>query len=288
MDIFIQLTLNGIIAGSIYALVAIGFNLIYSTVRFFDIGYGALTAVGGYIAFLFSRQLGVNLLISVIVGTIFAGVIGYIVYLLVYAPLRKKKASNMVMLIASLGVLTTLQAIIAIIFSSQFRTLSSAVGVQKIFHVFGGVITQTQVVILCVGLVVMLLLAFTLKWTRFGKSVRAIGDSEEVSKVVGVNTNRVVGFVFFIGSAIAGLSGILVGFDTGIEPTMGFSLLLKGVVSSIIGGIGNVYGGVLGGFFLGLIENFGIWHISAEWKDAIAFGLLILFLIFRPQGILKK
>ncbi|MEN9405650.1 MAG: hypothetical protein RLY47_609 [Candidatus Parcubacteria bacterium] len=288
MDIFVQLTLNGIIAGSIYALVAIGFNLIYGTVRFFDIGYGALTAVGGYIAFLFSRQLGMDLSVSIIAGTIVAGIIGYIVYLLVYAPLRAKKASNMVMLIASLGVLTALQAVIAIFFTSQFRTLSSSVGVQKIFHIFGGVMTQTQLIILCVALVVMVLLAAILRWTRFGKSVRAIGDSEEVSKIVGVNTNRVIGIVFFIGSAIAGLAGILVGFDTGIEPTMGFSLLLKGVVASIIGGIGNVYGGVLGAFFLGLIENFGIWHISAEWKDAIAFGVLILFLIFRPQGILKK
>jgi len=288
MDILVQLTLNGIIAGSIYALVALGFNLIYGTVRFFDIGYGALTAVGGYVMFLFSKQLGLALPLAVVLGVVSAGVVGLLVYFLVYAPLRKKKASNMVMLIASLGVLTALQALLAIFFSSQFRTLSNITGTQRIYHLFGGVITQTQVIILATGLVVMVALACTLAWTRFGKSVRAIGDSEEVAKIVGVNTNRVIAWVFLIGSAIAGLSGILVGFDTGIEPTMGFSLLLKGVVASIIGGIGNVYGGVLGAFFLGLIENFGIWHISAEWKDAIAFGLLILFLIFRPQGILKK
>jgi branched-chain amino acid transport system permease protein len=109
-----------------------------------------------------------------------------------------------------------------------------------------------------------------------------------VAKIVGINTKKVIGWVFVIGSAIAGLAGILIGFDTGIEPTMGMSLLLKGVIASIIGGIGNVYGGVLGAFFLGFIENFGIWKISGEWKDAIAFGVLIIFLLFRPQGILRK
>ena len=125
------------------------------------------------------------------------------------------------------------------------------------------------------------------RYTLFGKAIKAVGDDEEVSKIVGINTVKVIGWVFFIGSAIAGLAGILVGFDTGIEPTMGLSLLLKGVIASIIGGIGNVYGGVLGAFLLGFIENFGIWQISGEWKDAIAFGVLILFLLFRPQGILK-
>ncbi|MCX6715691.1 MAG: branched-chain amino acid ABC transporter permease, partial [Candidatus Taylorbacteria bacterium] len=124
--------------------------------------------------------------------------------------------------------------------------------------------------------------------TMFGKAVKAVGDDEEVAKIVGINTPRIIGWVFGIGSAIAGLAGILVGFDTGIEPTMGLSLLLKGVIASIIGGIGNVYGGVLGAFLLGFIENFGIWKISGEWKDAIAFAVLILFLLFRPQGILRR
>lgn len=288
MDIFIQLTLNGIIAGSIYALVALGFNLIYGTMRFFDLGYGALTAVGGYAVFFLSRQLGLSIPLSILIGILVAGLIGYIIYLLVYIPLRKRKASNMVLLVASLGVFTVVQAIIAILFSSQFRTLSGLFGSQKIFNVFGGSITGTQVIILATSIIVMIALAITLRFTMFGKSIRAIGDSEEVSKIVGINTSKIIGFVFFIGSAIAGLAGMLVGFDTGIEPTMGFSLLLKGVVASIIGGIGNVYGGVVGALFLGLIENYGIWHISAEWKDAIAFGLLILFLLFRPQGIFKK
>ena len=286
MSILPQLIINSIIAGSIYSLVALGFNLIYGTTKFFNLAHGALAAVGGYTVFYLSKMWGLPIIPSVIVGVLFAGFVGYLVDRTVFRSLRKKKASGMVFLVASLGVMTALQAVIAIIFSSQFQTLST--GTFKVYRMLGGVITQVQVIILALSIFIMFALAILLKYTRFGKAVRAISDDEEVSKIVGINTNKIIGRVFFIGSAIAGLSGILVGFDTGIEPGMGLSLLLKGVIASIIGGIGNVYGGVLGAFLLGFIENFGIWKISGEWKDAIAFGVLLTFLLFRPQGIIKK
>ncbi len=142
--------------------------------------------------------------------------------------------------------------------------------------------------IISLSIIIMIGLGIFLRKTLFGKAVIAISDDEQVAKIVGIHTEKVIGRVFIIGSVIAGAAGILVGFDTGLEPTMGMSLLLKGVIASIIGGIGNVYGGVLGAFLLGFVENFGIWKISGEWKDAIAFGLLIIFLLIRPQGIIKK
>ncbi len=288
MDIIPQLILNSIIAGAIYAMIALGFNLIYGTAKFFDLGYGALTAVGGYAVFYFYKTLELDLFVSVILGMLIAGVIGFFIYRLVYSPLRKKKSSSMVMLVASLGVLTALQAIVAILFTSQFQTLSQNAGTEQIFNIFGGVITQTQLITLILGILIMVAIGLVFRFTLFGKAIKAIGDDEEVSKIVGINTGKIIGWVFFIGSAIGGLAGILIGFDTGIEPTMGLSLLLKGVIACIIGGIGNVYGGVIGAFLLAFIENFGIWQISGEWKDAIAFGVLILFLLFRPQGILKR
>ena len=288
MDILPQLILNSIIAGAIYAMIALGFNLIYGTAKFFDLGYGALMAVGGYTVFYFYKGLGLNLYVAVIIGVLVAGAIGLLIYRLVYEPLRKRKSSSMVLLVASLGVMTALQSIVAILFTSQFQTLSKNAGSEAVYNIFGGVITQTQLIILILGLVIMTGIGLTFRYTLFGKAIKAIGDDEEVSKIVGINTTRIISWVFFIGSAIAGLAGILVGFDTGIEPTMGLSLLLKGVIACIIGGIGNVYGGVLGAFLLAFIENFGIWQISGEWKDAIAFGVLIVFLLFRPQGILKR
>ncbi len=288
MDIIPQLIVNSIIAGAIYSMVALGFNLIYGTAKFFDLGYGALAAVGGYSVFYFYKGLGLNLYVAVILGLLIAGAIGFIVYRLVYNPLRTRKSSGMVLLVAALGVMTALQSIVAILFTSQFQTLSQSAGSESVYNILGGVITQTQLIILILGLVIMTAIGLVFRFTLFGKAIKAVGDDEEVSKIVGINTTQIIGWVFFIGSAIAGLAGILVGFDTGIEPTMGLSLLLKGVIASIIGGIGNVYGGVLGAFLLGFIENFGIWQISGEWKDAIAFGVLIIFLLFRPQGILKR
>jgi len=217
-----------------------------------------------------------------------AGLVGYLLDKFIYLPLRQRKASGMVLLVASLGVFTAIQALLAILFSSQFQTLSLYIGPQRIFDLFGGIITQTQLIILVSVLLITILLSWILNQTMFGKAVKAISDDEEVAKIVGINTNKIIGYVFFIGSAVAGLAGILVGFDTGIEPTMGMFLLLGGVIGAIVGGIGNIYGGVLGSFLLGFVENFGIWQISGEWKAAIAFILLTLFLIFRPEGIMKK
>ena len=287
MDILPQLILNGLIAGAIYSMVALGFNLIYGTAKFFDLGYGVLTAIGGYTVFYLSKTLGLDIYLSIIIGIFFTGLIGFLIEKIVYKKLRLKKASNMVFMIASLGVMTALQEIIEIIFSSQFQTFSDKIE-SRTFEIFGGVITNIQAIMFILSIIIMFTLAFVFKFTKFGKVIKAVSDDEEVSKIVGIDTNKVIGKVFFIGSAIAGLAGILVGFDTGIEPTMGFSLLLKGVIASIIGGVGNIYGGVLGAFFLGLIENFGIWQISGEWKDAIAFTILIIFLLFRPHGFLGK
>ena len=288
MDIIPQLVLNSIIAGSIYALIALGFNLIYGATKFFNLSHGVMAAIGGYTVFYFAKTLGWNLPLSIVVGVLLAGLIGYALDKLVYFPLRKRKASNMVLLVASLGLFTAIQAIIAILFTSQFQTLSQNISGQRIYEILGGVITQTQLTILISALVITVGLVLLLKYTMFGKAIKAVSDDEEVAKIVGINTNKIISYVFFIGSAIAGLGGILVGFDTGIEPTMGFALLLKGVIAAIIGGVGSIYGALIGAFLLGFVENFGIWQISGEWKDAIAFILLILFLIFRPRGIINK
>lgn len=288
MEVLSQLIINSLIAGAVYALGALGFNLIFNTTNFFNLAHGVMAAIGGYVVFYFTKIFGLNVLTAILLGVLISGVIGYLLDKIVYLPLRKRKASNMVLLVASLGVFTVLQALIAIKFTSQFQTLANGVNEQKIFKIFGGSITQTQVIILISAILVTLCLLFILYKTKFGKTVRAIGDDEEVAKIVGINTDKIISYVFFIGSSITGFTGILIGFDIGIEPTMGLGLLLKSVIASIIGGVGNIYGGMLGAFLLGFVENFGIWKISGEWKDAIAFGLLIIFLLFRPQGIIKN
>jgi branched-chain amino acid transport system permease protein len=288
MEIAVQIALNAVIAGAIYTVLALGFNLIYSTAKFFDLGYGALTAVGGYAVYWLYKQVGLPLVPSIVLGVAIAAALGYIIEKLIYRPLRKRKASSTVLLVASLGVLTVIQAAIAIIFTSQFQTLSRDIAGQHIFTLFGGVMTETQVLILLAGLAIMVVLGLVLKYTLWGKAVRAVSDDEEVAQIVGINSERTIGLVFLIGGAIAAVAGLSVGFDTGIQPTMGLSLLLKAIVAAIIGGIGNVWGAVIGAFVLAIIENLGAWQFSGEWKDAIAFLVLIIFLLFRPQGIWPK
>lgn len=288
MEIIPQLIANSLIAGSIYAILTLGFNLTYATAKFIDMGFGVLTAVGGYSVFYISKTLGAPLWLGVLLGALFSGFISFLAYQFIYKPLRARKASSAVLLIASLGVLTALQAVIAILFASQFQTLSGLISDNRVFEVLGGTFTAVQLFIFCIGAVLFALLAFLLRKTMFGKAVVAISDDEEVAKIVGINTDKIVGQVFFISGAIGGIAGILIGFDTGIEPIMGLPWLLAAVVAAIVGGIGNFYGGVAGAFLLAFVENFGIWKISGEWKSAIAFALLIIFLLFRPNGIFKK
>ncbi len=288
MGIVSQILLNAIIAGAIYSLIALGFTLIYSAARFFDLGYGALAAAGGYAVYYFYDVLGVSLAPAIALGVLIAAALGVLIEIFIYRPLRVRKSSNTVMLVASLGVLTLVQAGLAMLFTSQFHTLSKNAAGERVFSVFGGAITETQVIILAAALFIMVALALTLRYTLFGKAVRAVADDEEVASVVGINTKRIMAYVFFIGTAIGGVAGIGTGFDTGLQPTIGLTLLLKGVVAAIIGGIGSIWGAALGAFLLALIENLGAWQFSGEWKDAIAFAVLIVFLLFRPQGILGK
>ncbi len=288
MDILPQIIANAVIAGSLYALVALGFNLIFGAVRFFDLGFGALTVVGGYAMFFCATTLGMHTVWAIPLGVLVAGLVGLVVEKTVYQKLRVKKASSMVLLVASLGVFTLLQALIAIFFSSQFQVPPNDLFPHSVVSFAGAVMTPVQLAILGSTLAVMLGLGFLLHKTLFGKAVRAIRDDENVASIVGINTKKIIGRVFFLGSALAGFAGIMAGLDTGLEPTMGFSLLLKGVIACIIGGVGSVFGGVMGAFLLGFVENFGVWYVSGEWKDAIAFTLLILFLLFRPQGIFAK
>lgn len=288
MDILPQLILNSIIAGSIYALLAMSFNFIFGATKFFNFAHGSCAVIAGYAVFYLSKMIGMPVYLAIIIGIMIAGLTGFLFDKIIYLPLRKRKSTNLVKLVASIGLFSVIQAIIAILFTSQFQTLSISTSTQKIYQISSGVITQTQVVMFLSAILIFAALMLVLKYTMFGKAINALSDDEEVAKIVGINTNKIMSYVFLIGAAIAGWTGILMGLDTGIEPTMGLHLFLKGVIAAIVGGIGSITGGLLGGFVLGFVENFGIWKISGEWKDAIAFGLLIIFLLFRPSGIIKK
>lgn len=252
------------------------------------VGTGAATiALGGYCAYLIANTPDAKLYLSWGVSCFLAGVVGLAFYRGLYVYMRARSQSPLIMLVASLGILLAITALTSIVFESTPRPLPEALG-NTPWTIAGATIKGFNVFTVGVAVVGFLVLLFVLKRTSFGKSVRAIGDDEEVSKVVGINTTTVIAVVFFIGAMYAAMAGILSGHDTAIQPRMGLLLLLKGWIASVVGGIGNLNGAIVGGFVLGMIEQFGIWDLAGEWRDVISFILLILFLSFWPKGLLPR
>jgi branched-chain amino acid transport system permease protein len=280
-----QLILNGIIAGCIYSLIAFGFSVIYRTVKFFHFAHGVVYAAGAYLAYTFFILLGVNSILSFFLSIIIASLLGVCIDRFVYLPFRKHKASNLVFLLASFGVFIFLQNFLQLVFGAQILTLRSG-PVKEGHHFLGAVITDIQILIMFATLALFLLGWLFIQKTKLGKAIRAVSDDQIGARVVGINSEKVIMIAFAIGSALAGAAGILISLETNIEPTMGLNAILKGIIASIIGGIGSIPGALFGGLFLGLAENLGIWKIQAGWKDAIAFAILIIFLLLRPSGIM--
>ncbi|HYF04683.1 MAG TPA: branched-chain amino acid ABC transporter permease [Patescibacteria group bacterium] len=288
MGIVPQLVVNSLLASSIYALLALGFSLTFNTAKFFNLSHGATAILSSYIAYALFSYLGLPFWLTVILSIAAAGGFSVLSEIFIFRRLRARKATSMVFMIASLGLATALQAVLAMLFTSQFSSISKFFPVQKTYEIYGAGITFLQICTVLTAILVTIVLWFVFKKTIFGKQVLAVSDDEEISKIVGINTQRVIAKTFFIAGSTAALAGLLTAFDTGMDPVAGLPLLLKAIVATIIGGVHNIFAGVLGAVLLGFSENFGIWKISGEWKDTIAFSILILFLIFRPKGIIKS
>ena len=244
-------------------------------------------ALGAWCGYLISGAPGAGLYLSWAVSCLLAGCVGLALYRGLYVYMRQRARSPLIMLVASLGILLAIAAFIVIVFQSAPRPLPTAFGSAP-WEILGARIKGFNIFAVGVALAGFAALWLLLRQTAFGRAVRAIGDDEEVAKVVGINTTVIIAAVFFIGATYAAMAGILTGHDTAVQPRMGLLLMLKGWIASVVGGIGNLYGAIVGGFVLGVVEQFGIWDLAGEWKDAIAFILLILFLSFWPQGLLPR
>ena len=243
--------------------------------------------LGAYCGLLLAKEPGASLYLSWAVSCLLTGCVGLALYRGLYVRIRQRARSPLIMLVATLGILLAVIAFLTILFQSTGRPLPEAFGSEP-WSVAGANIKGFNIFTIGVAVAGFIGLMILLKGTAFGKAVRAIGDDEEVSKVVGINTTVVIAAVFFIGAAFAAMGGILSGHDTAIQPKMGLLLLSKGWIASVVGGLGNIYGAILGGFTLGLVEQFGIWDLAGEWKHAMSFILLILFLSFWPKGMLPR
>jgi len=283
--VFIQLLINSLIAGAIYALVASGFSLIYATSKFIHFAHGATIAFSAYMLYFFFSMIGLNFGFSVILAIIFAALLGLLMNIIVFKQLRKRKASGIILLIASFALMILLESLILLFFGADVKTIGY-IKVAKGLEFLGGIITPLQIFIVVCSFVLLGLLFLFMKKTKIGKAMRAVSDNKDVAEIVGISSERIYNWAFIIGSAIAGIGGILISLEQNLSPTMGTGLMIKGFTGAIIGGIGSVPGAILGSFLLGLVENFGIWYLPSGYKDAIAFVLLFLFLLFKPNGIL--
>lgn len=281
---FSQLLVNGLIAGAIYALVAAGFSLIYSTCKFIHFAHGATVAVAAYISYLFFSLLGLNFWLAVILTVVVTAGFGWLVNRLVYEELRRRKASNVILLIASIALLFLFESLILLFFGADVKTIGF-VKIARGLDFLGAIITPLQIVIVIFSVLLFVFLFFFIKKSRIGKAMRAVADNKDMAEIVGISVKKIYAWSFVIGSAVAGAAGVLVGLEQNLEPTMGTNLIIKGFTGAVIGGIGSVPGAILGSFLLGLVENFGIWFLPSGYKDAIAFIILFIFLILMPQGI---
>ena len=274
-----QLLLNTLIVGSGYALVAMAFRLMHWVSPFFNLTLGASVALGAYLGFALVPLMGM-IAWPVVIALVAA--FTWMLEAFVYKPVRTRGASGMVLLVVSLGLYTIFESVIHLAFGPQYQTLGSALN----FTRFLGIPTA-QAVIVGMGAVVLAGLSLMLQRTFFGKQVRAIHESPALAHLTGMNVPRIVMIVSVITGAILGAYGLCVGYDTGMEPTMGFNILFKGMIAATIGGP-TIAGAYMGAMILAGAENLGVWVFASQWRDLIAFVIFIILLWLRPQGIFTR
>lgn len=279
-----QLLANGLVTGCSYSLVALGFALIYFTTRTFHFAHGAVYTLAVYLFYTLFNLWKLPLLASVGIVVIVAAVIGVIIDEFIYVPLVRKGSSSLIQMLSSLGVYIVVINLIAMLYGNETKVLLS--GVQPTVHIGSIIYTRTQLVILITTLAIIPGFLIFLRKSRSGMMLRAMRDNPVLLQSLGVSTRKVRWFAFALGSSFAALASVLNGMDLGIDPNIGMPALLNGIVAVIIGGVGFFEGPFLGGLTLGLLQSLVIWKSSARWQETVTFALLIIFLLFRPQGFL--
>ncbi len=285
MSLFGQLFVNGLIAGSIYALVSCGFALIYNTNKFMHFAHGSIVVISGYIIFTLYSILGLNFFYAAVSTVIYAGFLGFMINRLVYVPLQKRKASGVILLIASVSVLILFQNVMQIIFGPEVKDLNY-IEIKEGYVFLGANVTSLQIVIMIFSVFLFFCLYYFMKKTRVGKNMRAVSDNKELANIVGIDNQKISDLSFMIGSAIAGLAGVLIALEQNVSPTMGTNLIIKGFSGAVIGGISSIPASILGAYLVGIAENLGIYFIPSGFKEAVSFLLLFLFLLFKPEGLI--
>jgi branched-chain amino acid transport system permease protein len=292
MTTFFQQLVNGLSLGSIYALIALGYTMVYGVLRLINFAHGDVYMIGAYTGYFISRKLqgqGPSLLSALVVmlgAMLVCALLGVIIERFAYRPLRR--AGRLALLITAIGVSLFLENAAQLVFGPDPKFFPSLAPRADIM--IGGVrLTSEQITVIVVSFLLMIALRFFILKTRTGKAMRAVSYNLDAARLMGISTDRIIAITFALGSALAAAAGVLIGMQIPkIDPLMGILYGLKAFVAAVLGGIGNVPGAVLGGLLIGTSEVMVVGYLSSTFRDAIAFGILILVLLLRPQGILGR
>ena len=292
MTTFLQQLVNGLSLGSIYALIALGYTMVYGVLRLINFAHGDVYMVGAYVGYYLSRKLqgrepSILSAVLVMLGSMLAcAVLGALIERLAYRPVRRE--ARLTLLITAIGVSLFIENVAQLLFGADPKFFPS-LAPSADFVVAGVRLTSEQLTVIAVSVLLMVLLRFFILKTRTGKAMRAVSFSLDASKLMGISTDRIIAITFALGSALAAAAGVLIGMQIPkIDPLMGILYGLKAFVAAVLGGIGSVPGAVLGGLLIGISEVMVVGYLSSTYRDAIAFGILILVLILRPQGLLGR
>lgn len=284
---FLQQMINGLSLGSIYALIALGYTMVYGIIKLINFAHGDVYMLGAFFAFYATTYFHLNFFLALIVSMIFCGVLGVLIERIAYKPLRH--ATRITALITAMGVSYVLEYTTQYFAGSEVKTFPAGLLSNTAFT-FGDLrITMQQIYIFVITIVLMLVLTYIVNRTKMGRAMRAVSVDEDAAKLMGISVDQTISFTFFLGSCLAGVAGVLVGvYYNSINPLMGMTPGLKAFIAAVFGGIGSVPGAMIGGLFIGVAETLVTAYGSSLYKDAIVYVILILVLILKPDGLLGK
>ena len=286
MTVFFSQLINGLSLGSIYALIALGYSMVYGIILLLNFAHGDVIMVGAYMSWFVMNQLGLGPVTAVCATIITCTLLGVVIEKIAYTPLRN--APRISLLITAIGVSFFLEYSMILLVSPQPRTFPAVFGA-TVYHLGPLVANSQQLVILLSAIILMAVLTYIVNKTKAGKAMRAVSYDADAARLMGINIDRVISTTFALGSALAAAGGVLVGvYYNSIDPLMGMMPGLKAFVAAVLGGIGIIPGAMIGGIILGVVEAMVSGFISSTFRDAAAFGILIIILLYKPSGLLGK
>jgi neutral amino acid transport system permease protein len=284
LQLLAQRSINGLVSGSYLALGAIGLTLVYGILRLTNFAHGDMLTMGAYIAFVFNVTIGVPFVIALVAAILLSAAAGVFFEFTLWRPMRKRKAGTLQLLLMTIGLAFVIRYVIQFIAGSEQKSLDIDTTSSITFLDLS--IGRTQLIVVVIAFVVLTAVAMMLKYTSLGRQMRALADNFDLAETTGIDTGRVVVYTWILSAGLAGLAGVLVIASIGsLNPNTGFSLLLPLFAAVVLGGIGNAFGALAGGIVIGLTQEWSTLIVASQWKVAVSFVVLVVVLIFRPQGI---